>query len=536
MSIQFKRRLAATALSVVALSIGWLGLSGLPLLFALVPLLWISGGVDDSREGWWSVFCWAVATFVLWNFATVWWIGFATLVGPFAATFASASYSVAAFMLFHTASKKVGKALGYVLLVSLWIAFEYNYTVSEFSWPWLLLGNGFSADIWAIQWYEYTGMFGGSLWVLLSNIFIYEAVVACGYERRVKSLFAAVVVVVPMVVSGYIFVNYGGGDSGRELRLAVVQPNVDCYEKFSGTNSWQEQNLLDLIDDVAAVSEANDGVAPAAIVMPETAIPSYYSEPSFDGSLIARRIKGALLRNDMDSTTVISGANTILYYDESERTNTSRKDRYSDRYYDIFNSAVAIVADGATQIRHKARLVIGVENTPTWVFDLFSFFVIDLGGVIGQIGVGDGGEVFDVNGVKVGAAVCYEGLYGDFYGDFVRNGAEVMTIISNDGWWEDTPGHRLLYSLSSLRAIEHRRAIARSANTGVSGFIDERGVSLSTMGWEERGVLVCDLPLNSELTFYTEQGDYVARVAVLLAILSLLYMVVFLVKRKQYLV
>ena len=113
--------------------------------------------------------------------------------------------------------------------------------------------------------------------------------------------------------------------------------------------------------------------------------------------------------------------------------------------------------------------------------------MIDLGGVVGQIGMGQHGTAFEHRGVKTGPAICYEGLCGDFFGDFVRRGAQFMAIISNDGWWGDTPGYKHLFTISRLRAVEHRRAIARSANTGMSGFISARGDIGQTLGWEKRG-------------------------------------------------
>lgn len=169
------RKFAAVLCSTLLLSPGWLGGTGFTLLFGLVPLLWISDSYDASRRSWWKVFGWALLTFVLWNVSTIWWIWLATPVGPFAATIASSFLNMVAFMLFHTVSKKGPKALAYTLLVSGWIATEYWYTTGDFSWPWLLLGNGFSHEVWAVQWYEYTGIFGGTLWVLLSNILLYEA-------------------------------------------------------------------------------------------------------------------------------------------------------------------------------------------------------------------------------------------------------------------------------------------------------------------------------------------------------------------------
>ena len=111
-----------------------------------------------------------------------------------------------------------------------------------------------------------------------------------------------------------------------------------------------------------------------------------------------------------------------------------------------------------------------------------------------------------------------------------------MAIISNDGWWGDTPGYKHLFSISRLRAVEHRRAIARSANTGRSGFISARGDVGETLGWEERGVISARVPLNSELTFYTRYGDYPARIAEYVLLLCLLYYVAYRVKRKNHLV
>ena len=161
------RKLIAVLLSVALLSMGWLGLTGLLLPVAFVPLLWLSAEAEDSRRGWWQTFRWALLAFVGWNVATVWWIWNATPIGPIAATLFSTFWNMLAFMTYHTVVKKGPKALAYTLFVAIWIAAEYGYMQSDFSWPWLTLGNGFSHDVWAVQWYEWTGVFGGSLWVLV---------------------------------------------------------------------------------------------------------------------------------------------------------------------------------------------------------------------------------------------------------------------------------------------------------------------------------------------------------------------------------
>lgn len=526
------RRFAAVILSVVLLSPGWLGWSGLSLFAGFVPLLWISASYDASRRSWWRMFGWAALTFALWNIATIWWIWNATPVGPVAATLASTTMNMIAFMLFHTVSKKAPKALAYVTLVTAWIATEYWYTVGDFSWPWLVLGNGFSHDVWAVQWYEYTGVFGGSMWVLLSNILLFEALRARSIRRGIAT---ATVIFVPMAASLLIRAAWQQPDEGT-AQVSILQPNVDCYDKFHGDDAWQERNIMGLLGEVPAGTQF--------IVLPETAVPGYYREPALsDVGFGAGDEPGAFwteltdtLRSRHPQAMLITGANTLRHYPAGAQTETARKEPLGKGYYDVFNSAVGLDTAGRMQIHHKGRLVIGVENTPTWVFDVMRFLVIDLGGVVGQIGKGLHGSAFDHNGVRVGPAICYEGLYGDFYGDFVRRGAQFMAIISNDGWWGDTPGYRHLFTISRLRAIEHRRAIARSANTGMSGFISPLGEVGETLGWEERGVLTARVPLCSEMTFYTRYGDYLARISQYVLLLSVLYYTAYRVKRKNYLV
>ena len=516
------RRFAVVILSAILLSPGWLGMTGMTLLIGFVPLLWVSASYDDTRRSWWGMFGWATLAFVLWNALTIWWIWYATPVGPPAATLASTTMNMIAFMLFHTVSKKAPKALAYVTLVTAWITTEYWYTVGDFSWPWLILGNGFSHEVWAVQWYEYTGVFGGTLWVLLSNILIFEALRTRSARRWIA---AACIVIVPMAVSLAIRGNWKQPGEGS-VAVSVIQPNVDCYDKFHGDTQRQERNIADLMAEVPAGAQF--------ILLPETAVPGYWWESSLRASDPVQRF-AALLRERQSGAMLITGANTLRHYPAGTQSETARPYE-GGGYIDIYNTALGIDSTGGVQLHHKGRLVIGVENTPTWVFDVLKFLVIDLGGTLGQIGIGRPGPVFEHNGLRTAAPICYEGLYGDFCGEFVRHGARAFFIISNDGWWGDTPGYRHLFTISRLRAVEHRRAVARAANTGMSGFITARGDIGRTLGWQERGTLTDEVALNDRLTFYTRYGDYIARIAQYVALLCVLYYVAYRVRKRNYLV
>ena len=526
-----KRKLALILLSVALLSAGWLGLTGLLLPVALVPLLILSDEAENSRKGWWQTFFRAMLCFVLWNAATIWWIWNATPVGPIAATLFSTFYNLLAFMLYHTVNKKATKPLAYTTLVAAWTATEYWYTTSELSWPWLTLGNGFSHDVWAVQWYEYTGVFGGSLWVLVANLFVFEAV-KCRTKGKIAA--AAASILPPIALSLTLWWGYEEPSTER-VKVSSIQPNIDCYEKFANTDEYQEQNIFALLEEVPADVDF--------ILLPETAVPGYFWEPNLAERLndeegaIWQRLRDTLRKNNPNAM-LVTGANTRLHYAAGRQSRTARPVARDRRYgyYDHFNTAVGLDTTARTQLHHKGKLVIGVENTPGWIFDLMDFLVIDLGGIVGQIGIGTHGSAFAHNKTKIGPAICYEGVYGDFFGDHVRHGAELMAILSNDGWWGNTPGFEHLFTLSRLRAIEHRRAVVRSANTGRSGFISPRGTVTQTLGWEERGVITEEVVLNREETLYTRHGDLTARIAEYLLLLCLLYYVAYRIKRRNHLI
>lgn len=526
----FKHPCAALLLAVVPLSAGWLGATGLLLPAALVPLLFLSDAEQATRRGWWRMCGRAALCFLLWNAATVWWIWNATPIGPIAAALVSTALNLFAFMLFHTVSKRAPKALAHTTLVAAWIAAEYWYTTGDFSWPWLVLGNGFSHDVWAVQWYEWTGVFGGSLWVLVVNLLLFEALKAPSRRRIVR---AAAAYLLPLLVSLALGARCRCHPDEGSVRIAILQPNVDCYDKFYGDERAQVDNIFDLLDQVPADADF--------ILLPETALPGRFWEQvlaeSPEGSRSAplwQRLADTL-RARAPRAMLLTGAGTARLYDTPHGSRTARP--YGPRRsVDFYNSAVGLDTAGRTQLHHKGRLVIGVETTPTWIFDLFDFLTIDLGGTVGQLGIGTRGAAFEHGGTRIAPAICYEGLYGDFFGDHVRRGAAVTAILSNDGWWGDTPGYRHLFTLSRLRAVEHRRAVARAANTGRSGFISPCGAVSQTLGWDRRGILVEEVPLRTDRTFYTRHGDYLGRIAELVLLLSALYFAAYRVKRRNHLV
>ena len=170
------KRVLLSLSSVLLLSLAWLGGGGLFLLPAFVPLLLLLEGFDKGRRNFWKAYGWVALTLGLWCLATVWWVWYAAAVGTIAATIVQMTLFGAVLMCYHYLRLRSSRSFAYVVLVTGWIAAEHLYLRGQVSFPWLLLGNGFANQTWAVQWYEWTGVFGGTLWVLIANLAIFEAV------------------------------------------------------------------------------------------------------------------------------------------------------------------------------------------------------------------------------------------------------------------------------------------------------------------------------------------------------------------------
>ena len=153
-------------------------------------------------------------------------------------------------------------------------------------------------------------------------------------------------------------------------------------------------------------------------------------------------------------------------------------------------------------------------------------FPIELGGSIGNFGVND--SIFNLNS-KQGyftSLICYESIFGEYVSKFMAKDAEWICLISNDGWWGHTFGHQQLHSYARLRAVENRRYIVRSANTGISSVINPKGIVEQFLPYSEKGVIEARIFKSDVITFYSKYGDYIGRLASFLAFVYILQLII----------
>jgi len=389
------------------------------------------------------------------------------------------------------------------------------------------VGNVFADTPELIQWYEYTGVFGGGLWLLsvnciLSSCFEKTSNVFKFQFNKKKAIALILVICIPLlisfIISGLRFPGLSKINTGEEV--VVVQPNIDPYnEKFIGSPEDQLRKMLAL-----AAQKADKNTS--YLLFPETAIPNLVWENRLDQDSCILMLNAFL--QGYPKLKIIIGASTAKVYEANEKHSaTARKFTQDDGYYDDYNTALQLDKSGRIQIYHKSKLVPGVEKLPfPFIFKFLDKLALDLGGTTGSLGMQKERSVFvspDDEVMKAAPVVCYESIYGEYVSEYVNNGASFIAIITNDGWWGDTPGYKQHLKYGALRAIETRRWIARSANTGISCFITPEGKILQETSWWVPAVIAGKIQLNSALTFYTKYGDYIARAAMYLSLLLIIY-------------
>jgi apolipoprotein N-acyltransferase len=387
----------------------------------------------------------------------------------------------------------------------------------DISWPWLTLGNAFARfPSWA-QWYEYTGAFGGSLWILGVNFMFFEALQlyrksAPEYTRKI--MFALGMVVAPLLISFAMYFSYKLPDGTVEV--AVVQPNFEPhFEKFLIPEKEQLERFIHLSDSI--VTESTE-----YLVFPETSFGMIHLNRLEQDYSIDK------LRNFTDkypNLKLVTGASTYRSFSREDDHPAAIRaiPRQNDTLYvDVQNSALQIQAGEDIPVYFKSKLVPGAELFPFRKFMPFLKPIVDMldGSLEGHTKQKSRTVFVSESGV-VAPVICYESVYGSFVGEYIQKGANLIFIVTNDGWWDNTAGHKQHLQFASLRAIEHRRPIARSANTGISCFINERGDILQATKYEETIAISGKLMPGDKKTFYTQWGDLIARISLFLFLLSI---------------
>ena len=249
-----------------------------------------------------------------------------------------------------------------------------------------------------------------------------------------------------------------------------------------------------------------------------------FGNPNTGKSSIFNRLTGLKQHvGNWHETSLYIGASTYKLF-PTKHSRASLPLEGGPGYYENYNSSLLLNGSRDFSFIHKSKLVLGVEKIPfsNWL-PFLEELSIQNGGTSGTLGIEEQPRVLATPKFTFAPLICYESIYGAFNAEQCRKGAEIICIITNDGWWGDTPGYKQHASFAAIRAIENRRSVARSANTGISCFYNQRGERIATTKWWEPIAIRHTLNANKKQSFYTITGDLIGKISILIAVILAVY-------------
>lgn len=500
---------------------------GLFAALGLVPLLIAMERATSLGQ----VIRWNYGAFLLFSAISTWWVGsWQTNSDPWLMTSAilliiiHPFFFVLPIVLYWYVRRATSYHFGLIFLPLLWCGGEYLHALTDASYPWLTLGNTQTYNLYYIQFTELTGVWGVSLLLLIQNSIIawflisaMHGVRTAAKTRRMMWIGLTATVVLPYL-HGVIALM---GESNAELNsyermtITVVQPNQNPWDK------WRQDDPVDhILDNAEASFQAlHNGEKPDLFLWAENAIPYPVTHPNQ-----SRRRNELFATIDSLGVPVMTGfPDYVRHASKEDAAPSSKRDtiwgpgreQFTVEYWDFYNSIGTFTPDGELLgAYHKSQLVPFGERIPfvdavPFLIDMLSW---DVG--ISAWGKGDGahtiaaGVLPNGDSIHAGAMVCFESVYPNMVRQFADQGAQFLTIVTNDGWYLGTPGPLQHERFAILRAIETRRWIARAANTGISCFVNPRGEIIGETAEGVRTTTTATVSLRNDKTLYVRLGDW----------------------------
>jgi apolipoprotein N-acyltransferase len=375
------------------------------------------------------------------------------------------------FVLFgfglHVAVDRFGTR-GLFFAAPLWVSIELLRTYLIFSgFPWMLSGYALVPYTGILQMVAWTGIYGLSFLATAVN-----SAIVYGILHRSKIWLAAPVAVI--LISIFLPV-LGIHQSGDPIPVRLVQTNISLDQP------WKKPDSDQLLDELAKLS-TNPAVLPKLVVWPETPAPFYLNED-------------AEFRSRMQGVARSLGAYFLVGYIDAVGDGPA-------------NSAGLINPKGDQVSRYdKIHLVPFGEYVP---LKNLLFFAESLTREVGEFKPGTEYTISTLDSHHISTAICYESIFPNMIRQFVKRGSELLVVITNDGWFGESSAPYQHLRMGVVRAVENRRYMVRTANTGISAIIDPYGRIEASTPIGVRTKLDGTAYFRSDRTFYTEYGDVFA--------------------------
>ena len=448
-------------------------------------------------------------------------------------------------MLTYLVKRTANAGLALLLFPLFWVGFEYFDNNWQLCFPWIELGNSETYNLNRIQYAELVGVHGITFLIcsISSGIYFLTNKIISGKWRLNSFISIATLILILIAITfpneySYFYLKntshtqkyFKSDDSSKIIKSVVVQSDIDPLKK------WEINGLEKTVNKYLTILNSELDKNADLYILNETSVP-YYFLKDYPGSTI----KFFNFANENNKYLLMGIPHIQDFPDSNTAPKDSRIFSISRTRYKVFNSAILIepgVGEFESQIHEKSKLVPFSEHIPYKKQLPFLSKWMQWGVGISDWDYGPGIHVFNMNNphlrinTKFETWICFESVFSDYARKGVRDGAEFIVIVTNDGWFGNSAGPVQHKQYAVLRAIENRKWIIRCAQTGISCYIDPLGNIYDEVPINKEDVISKTIYANDEKTFYTEHGDILGMTGYYACIIILvLFIPVYIYKR-----
>ncbi len=490
--------------------------------------------VLQKKEGLAEINRFTYFTFFIFNIITIYWVGswtqnadpFLEIAGSVLMFFNPLLFLIPS-TLYCFAKKIFTRNAALFLFPLFWVTYEYAYSITDFRFPWLTLGNSLPYFNRFIQIADIVGVYGLTLFIIYINIFFFKGFKNFFTNKQKSLIYFSVGILLFLIPLSYGIIKTNTFKiSNNKIKVGLIQPN------FDPTNKWDGGSLDKQLDTYLSLSQKSIEQGSQIIVWPETALPVYLLDGNYFSQVA--RIHRFFDSNNVALITGMPDAN--FYFNKKDAPMDAKPVGKGNTLYTSYNSILMFTPNNyQVQKYQKMKLVPFGEKVPLvesfpWLADIIKWNVGLSGWNTGKDTVNFKLNSLFINNttkknpkeINIAGVVCIESIFPDFVAAFVNKGAQLIVVVTNDSWYGNSSGPYQHKEISVLRAVENRRSVVRAANGGISCLIDPLGNTVKETKMFEQAELTIAAPLETVETFYTKYPLLIPYLATTVSILIIL--------------
>jgi len=386
-----------------------------------------------------------------------------------------------------------------IVYPAVWVLVEYFRTTTDLAFPWSYIGYSATGILPFAQLSSVTGVWGLSYIILVGNIALWKLLIAYKSGADKRRPLRGVIVWAALTVAIFVWGAVRMGAKAPQTpvsKIAVMQSYMDQFH-------WGRGSLDTAVTVTDSMVKEAAKQKPALIIFSESALLCYLDRRQDIKEQVLAWAKNA-------GAPIMVGA---LHWER-------QSDITSGRDYDVYNTAFLTDIENDSLLRYNKILLVPFSEIMPFEAKFPILSRVNLGGAGFKRGTSE--SVFRVNDdLEIAPYICYEIIFPDYVRRRLKESTNLLVNVTNDGWFGRTSGPYQHAAMAQTRSIENGITLARSANSGISMFVDPYGRITEKTGLYTRDMMVRDVCVYRVKTLYNKFGDWFVRVCLGVVILGI---------------